>query len=233
MSEKKKLSKLCLTGSLLTILCPFVLFLANKSIAKMLDGTALWILVGAILLMPVFGLILSIAGLATVRKKGQWGRGFGIVGVILPLIYIAIVAIVALFGFAFMKVLTGYKTDKTITTFYSDSEVVAARYYYHDADGIHVEELDEGRLDAYVADIDSMEIVVGGIANPVISGGTGIEMELEDGTYLTYNGDTLTLASRSRADDSYTYDDIIEDDNIADVNDDFWDIAADYFGIVD
>ena len=78
-----------------------------------------------------------------------------------------------------------------------------------------------------------MEIVVGGIANPVITGGTGIEMELEDGTYLTYNGDTITLASRSRADDSYTYDDIIEDDNVADVNDDFWDIAADYFEIAD
>ncbi|WP_034451071.1 hypothetical protein [Butyrivibrio sp. AE2032] len=108
MSEqKKKISKLCLAGFLLSILLPVLMIVMPKTgLFKLFDKTGLWISVGVYISLPLAGLILSIAGLVTARKKGRKGKGFGIAGIILPVIYAVIALVVFLFGYVFLSFLT-------------------------------------------------------------------------------------------------------------------------------
>lgn len=104
--QKRKLSKLCLTGFILSVLSPILLVL-NTVLSSVIESYYDWsmyiyfswlvIIVAAAL--PVVGLVLSIVGLITAAKKGKKGKGFGIAGIVLPNLYAAfIVAWVVIFG---------------------------------------------------------------------------------------------------------------------------------------
>ena len=232
MSEQKReLSKLCLTGFLLSILFPVLFIFLNSSASGMLGDVFSWILTVIVLLCPLAGFVLSIAGVATARKGNKSGKGFGIVGIILPCVYAVIALIIGLFVGLVISAFTMHKTDKKIPTFYSDSEIVSVRYYYMGADGYRVEDLDEDRLDDFVDDLDSMEIQTGGMLNYYWGGRFGIEMELEDGTYMTYDGTKLELLGRSRLDDDFSSDDVLrgKSRNVYVMNYEFWDVMKDYF----
>lgn len=88
MSEqKKKLSALCLTGFILSILPVF--WLVTRSFSRYLPGdleTAYnaYIIPATLTLLPLTGLIISIAGLVTASKNGKKGKGFAIAGIVLP-----------------------------------------------------------------------------------------------------------------------------------------------------
>lgn len=101
--EKKKFNKMCLTGFIFSVL-PAVLGLVLGILAlnahDNLDVTLAYIFVMAILpiVMCVFsivGLSLSIAGVVTAKRDGKKGRGLGIAGIVLPVIY-TVAAVVAL-----------------------------------------------------------------------------------------------------------------------------------------
>ena len=99
--QKAKLSKLCLTGFLLSILAPFVLIIFKKFSTSLGHG-GYWILLGLIICLPFIGMILSTVGLATARNKGRKGKGFGIAGIILPNVYTAMVVILIVAAFSKM-----------------------------------------------------------------------------------------------------------------------------------
>lgn len=101
--EKKQLSKMCLTGFIFSVL-PAALGLVLSILAlnayDNLDVTLAYVFVMAILpiVMCVFsivGLSLSIAGVVTAKRDGKKGRGLGIAGIVLPVIY-TVAAVVAL-----------------------------------------------------------------------------------------------------------------------------------------
>lgn len=231
--DKKKLSALCLTGFILDILSPVLLILNFSVLDRFMDFTGQMVVLGFILLLPVAGLVLSIAGLATSRKGSRKGKGFGIAGIILTGVYavtgLVIGLIVLLIGSAFISLFSRHETDKTIPTFYTDSEIVSVRYYYWESDGYRFEELDEDLLDDFVDDLDSMEIEYGGAMDYYWGGSFGIEMELEDGTYLTYDGTELDHRSSAVGDKHITSADSKQDDFVYVMDCDFWEVMKDYF----
>lgn len=105
MSEKKKkISKLCLSGFILSILSAVLLILYVCFSWELRDYVYLCIILyAAIALLPLIGLVLSIVGLATAGKKGKSGKGFGIAGIILPNISaVFAVIIIVFFGSLFL-----------------------------------------------------------------------------------------------------------------------------------
>jgi len=231
MSEQKKeFSTSCLVGFLLSFLSPGLMILLNKVFS---EGNVLyWILFVALLLAPLVGFIVSIVGLVTAKKNNRTGKGFGVAGIVLPSIYAVIVLIVVLLGAALLSLFTKHETDKRIPTFYTDSEIVAVRYYYGDSiDGYRVEELDEDRIDEFVDDLNSMDLVVGGAMDYYWDGHFGIEMELDNGTFMTYDGTRLETLRVSRVDEDFTVDDELKSksDFVFVTNYDFWEVMNDYF----
>lgn len=224
--QKKELSKLCLTGFILSILFPISMAFLSMHFHRTLG----WILLAFTLAMPLAGFILSIVGIVTAKKKNKKGKGFGVVGIVLPSIYAVIGVILILLGAAFLSLIKGGETDKKLPTFYSDSEIVAVRYYYHDSDGgYRIEELDAERMDEFVDELNSMELGTGGMMDYYWGGSFGIEMELDDGTYLTYDGTRLEMLQKSRLDEDYSYDDKIKSEYVHVSNEDFWEVMNDYF----
>ena len=229
MTEQKKLSKLCLTGFILMVLAPVLIILVSGTLFDFLSSSAFYVILAIILSLPVLGLVLSIIGLVNVRRKGLKGKGFGIAGVVLGGVYTFIAIIVAAVGGMFMWALSPHKTDKRLMNYYSDSEIVAVRYFSHDAEGYTFEELDEDRLDEFIDDLNSMELEAGGVMGYYGGSSCGIEMELEDGTYLTYDGSHLVLRG-SRIDDDITSDDGNSDiEAVYVINCDFWEVMEEYF----
>ena len=223
MSEQKKLSKLCLAGFILAIL-PVALYALSR-----IEFLSFFLGPVEIILSSIVGLILSIAGLVSVRRKGLRGKGFGIAGTVLNSIYVVIIGIVVLIIVGLIGILSERPTDKTIPTFYSDSDIVSVRYYFHEADGYRFEELDEDKLDEFIDILDDMELTTGGAMDYYWGGSYGIEMELEDGTYLTYDGTRLTLNSVPIGDEYPHYEDRLESEYVHVVNYDFWEEVDDYF----
>lgn len=221
MSEQKKdISRLCLAGFILTLL-PVILVLP----LRVKSDLPVRIILAAAVLSPMVGFILSTAGLVTSKKRGKTGKGFGIAGIVISSIYAVIIGIVALFGYLMIWSLSPHETDKTLTTFYSDSKVVAVRYYYRDQDGYRFEELDEEKLDEFISDLDSMELKTGGMVN-MIHNSYGIEMELDDGTYLDYDGKRLYLISGPIDSENLEH---IENEAVQVTDQDFWEVMKDYF----
>jgi len=95
--QKAKLSKLCLTGFLISVLSPFALALCIWFLWR-LETTIYWNIIGFMICLPFIGMIISIVGLVTARNKGRKGKGLGIAGIVLPSVYTA----VAVFVFAAM-----------------------------------------------------------------------------------------------------------------------------------
>ncbi len=230
MSEQKReLSKLCLTGFLLSILSPVLLIVINEVFS---EASILYVILFiALLLCPLAGFILSIIGLVTAKKKGKTGKGFGVAGIVIPSIYAVILLLIFLLGAALLSLFIMHETDRKIPTFYSDSEIVAVRYYYRESDGYRVEELDEDQLDEFIDDLNSMELETGGAMDYYWGGSYGIEMELDDGMFMTYDGARLETLERSRLDEDFSYDDVVqgESDYVYVLNYDFWEVMNDYF----
>jgi len=91
MSEEKKLSKLCLTGFLISILTPVLtglLICCNSLLSE--DHFELALIACAVLL-PIAALIVSIVGVATAGKRGRKGKALGLIGIGLPVAYLVVI----------------------------------------------------------------------------------------------------------------------------------------------
>ena len=84
--DKKKLSKLCLTGFIFSVL-PLVILALVYFFSDELSITAYTIATVVIIVSPIAGLILSIIGLISGGIKSKKGKGFGIAGIAFPLLY--------------------------------------------------------------------------------------------------------------------------------------------------
>lgn len=122
--------------------------------------------------------------------------------------------------------LESHISSEKIPTMFTDSEIVSVRYYYYESEGYRFEELDEDRLDEFVDELNSMEIDTGGARDYFWGGSFGVEMALEDGTYLTYDGTMLELVDRP-IDDPESDD--IKHKFVYVTNCEFWDVMKDYF----
>lgn len=91
--QQAKLSKLCLTGFILDVLSPFALALSTCFFWR-LDNAVYFTILVVLACMPFIGMILSIIGLVTARKKGRKGKGLGIAGIVLPAVYAVVVVII-------------------------------------------------------------------------------------------------------------------------------------------
>ena len=121
-------------------------------------------------------------------------------------------------------------SGKKIPTFYTDSKIVSVRYYYYETEGYRFEELDEDRLDEFIDELNSMELKTGGARDYFWGGSFGVEMTLEDGTYMTYDGTMLELVDRP-VDDPKSDD--IKHKFVYVTNCDFWDVMKDYFPTIE
>ena len=227
--QKRTISKLCLTGFILSVISPVLLIFINAFNSLWEVEIVYWCLFVFAILSPLAGLVLSIAGLIGARKGNKKGKGFGIAGIILTSVYAAVVLVVVLILGLIINTFSRHDTKKNIPTFYSNSEIVSVVYYYHEADGYRFEELDEDQLDDFVDDLYSMDIETGGMMDYYWGNSFGIEMELEDGTYMSYDGTRLELYEKSRMDDDFSYDYRKDSEYVYVVNYDFWDVAKEYF----
>lgn len=92
--EQKKISKLCLAGLIISASYPLVLALDYFGTwNNFYSWDRVW-WNRAEILMPVIGIILSIAGLVKTRKKGIAGRKFALAGLLLPLGYLSIAVLI-------------------------------------------------------------------------------------------------------------------------------------------
>ncbi len=239
MSESsREFSKSCLIGFLLTLVPPILLIATFKGLP---DSDVIYgILLGALILSPIAGLIISIVGVVTANRKNRTGKGLGIAGIVISSLTIVIATIVVLIGVligaAFMSFTTMHDTDKKLTTYYSVSEVVAVRYYYREDGDYRVEELDQDKLDEFVDDLNSMDLESGNVFMDYYWGGQfGIEMEYDDGTYVTYDGTRLEVLSRSRLNEDFTSADVLSGQSyyVHVINDDFWEVMEGYFSSIE
>ena len=93
--QKRKLSKLCLAGFIISILSPVLLVLDYLS--EDINPTIFWTALPVILLLQLAGFVLSIIGLVTACKKRRKGKGFGIAGIALPYVLTTTVVIIVVF----------------------------------------------------------------------------------------------------------------------------------------
>ena len=118
LPEQKKISKLCLTGLIISASYPLVLALDYFGPwNNFYSWDRVW-WNRAEILMPVIGIILSIAGLVKTRKKGLNGRKFALAGLLLPLGYLSIVLLIIFATVIGLIVTSGSKYSA-----YKDSEI--------------------------------------------------------------------------------------------------------------
>lgn len=229
--QKRTISKLCLTGFILSVISPVLLIFINAFNSLWEVEIVYWCLFVIAILSPLAGLVLSIAGLVGARKGNKKGKGFGIAGIILTSVYAAVVLVVVLILGLIINTFIRHDTKKNIPTFYSNSEIVSVTYYYRESDGYRTERLDDDKLDEFVDELGSMKIETGGLMDYYWGESFGIEMELEDGTYMIYDGTKLEMFEKSHFDEDFSYDDKIRNKSdfvhVADY--DFWEFAKEYF----
>ena len=103
MSEqKRKFSWLCLTGFILPFMPLLVMALSEVCFkiarGKISSFVSFRLLPFSYIFFPLAGIIVSIVGLVTAKKKGKTGRGFAIAGIALPsIVVIVIVSAVLIF----------------------------------------------------------------------------------------------------------------------------------------
>ena len=85
--QNSKFSKLCLSGFIFSIM-PLVLYILCT-----LFPVVFGVLLASLIISPLLGIILSIAGLVTAGRKGKKGKGFGIAGIALPVTAVIIFSI--------------------------------------------------------------------------------------------------------------------------------------------
>lgn len=96
-AQKKELSKLCLTGFILSAAAP-ILAVLNLYSGWLLNDTIRIIIFIVIVLAVVVGLILSIVGVITAAVKRRRGKGFGIAGIIMPCVYVLVPVVIVCFA---------------------------------------------------------------------------------------------------------------------------------------
>lgn len=231
MSEpKKKYSKLCIAGFIISVLFPVLMLFINSRFFPSLGNTFTLISLVVILLLPFIGLILSIVGLVTMRKKGLAGKGFGIAGIVLSGVFLLILAAISSFIYLIIAGLTSQKPDGKLPNYHDSADkLVSVQYYYREPSGYRFEKLDKDRLDEFADDLESMELENGGIMYDYWRGDFGIEMEFESGTYLSYDGSAVEVLQKSRSDKDFSETDAKQDDHVYVTNYDFWEVMKGYF----
>ena len=124
----------------------------------------------------------------------------------------------------------GGATKKNLLNYFGECKVRSARYYtINEKDGQFFD-LDKQRLPQLVEKLESMKLKTKSFHTDYFWGGRfGIELVLEDGTYLTYDG--TKLEHRNRARESGVKDNI--ESVFAEVtNMNFWEEMADFFPMV-
>ena len=129
-------------------------------------------------------------------------------------------------------------TAKKIPTYFTDSPIVAARFYYflsqdeeYNAEYL-TEELDPDRIGALTDRLNSMDLIRHGFHTDYYwAYKMGVEMELADGTYLLYDG-TKLVHSRLPVEGSYKSHDnetILGKDFLEVSNCDYWEEMTEFF----
>ena len=91
MSEQKKeLSKLCLAGFIFTVL-PSALMVLIILVPKIF-----YFLFAVVIISPLIGLVLSVAGLITAGRSGKKGKAFGIAGIAIQ--FVCLVVAISILG---------------------------------------------------------------------------------------------------------------------------------------
>ncbi len=123
-------------------------------------------------------------------------------------------------------------SDKHLTTYFgAGHDVVAARFFVYppDAEDYVVSYITVDQLDDLIGAMDETPLIKHmGHTDYFYRGEYGIELELDDGTYLTYDGTALSH-TRAPFDAEYSSDDTIERAYLEDANKDFWDRMEEFF----
>ena len=83
-------------------------------------------------------------------------------------------------------------TSKKLTSYYSESKVVSARFFMGNGEQCQTEELELSRVASLVEKLDSMALTEKFAHTDYFwAGQYGIELSYEDGTYLVYDGTKL------------------------------------------
>ena len=127
---------------------------------------------------------------------------------------------------------SGSVSSKQLTTYFDDApEAVSARFFVYPegSDKYYIEELPEDRLDDLVEALDATPLRKhAGHTDYFYRGFYGIELELEDGTYLIYDCTCLSH-TRNPFDAEDKNDDTIERTYLEDADKNFWDRMEEFF----
>lgn len=127
--------------------------------------------------------------------------------------------------------LKGVPVSKKLTEYYSGSRIVAARFYSRSGeDGYFIEELPAESLPALAEKLGEMKLSRHSFHTDYFWGGTfGIELEYEDGTFVTYDGTKALHRSASMKDSAESDKNLGSGDFLEVTNLDFWDEMKPFF----
>lgn len=136
-------------------------------------------------------------------------------------------------GGCFLLKPSGSGSKRKLTTYFDENAVVVgARVFAEDRDGeegYFIKEVQEDRLDELIEEIDRTRLVSHfAHSDYFYKGRYGIELELEDGTYLIYDCTELEHTD-TPFDEKESRFDSIEDRYLEDSGKDFWDRIEKYF----
>ena len=110
----------------------------------------------------------------------------------------AVIVVLMLIAFTFTGCFGG-RTRKNLLNYFGESKVQSARLYVISQKDGQFEELKSSRVPELVERLESMQLKTKAFHTDYYWGGQfGIELSLEDGTYLTYDGTKLEHRRHSR-----------------------------------
>ena len=156
-------------------------------------------------------------------------------------------SLIIIFVFAFVLLLLACvlvdKTEKKIPAYWGKAEVVTAHFYYtepsnssrSEKDLVEYEEIDKDKLPGLLELLNSMSLEKYYFHRDYNwEGSFGIELELDNGKYITYDRTMLSLRTYSRSDESPSdRQKAIHRVFINVTNYDFWSVMKDYFPSVE